>query len=165
MAGWKTKRCSCPDIKHKDYELKEFKWPKKYFYSIKLPFFSKDREKILERIKAGFREIEAKGYKYNKNRHMVLHEHDRLLRRGDILIEIEYPGNRDVRVKVFDKKHIFSKPHIGKIENLHESLRKLGIHLNKKNKKVKDIYYWYIGCPHCVKDLNKYRTIIFVEVT
>jgi hypothetical protein len=163
----KTKECSCPSIDHKKYELKHFKWDKKYFYRVKLPIFSKNPNKILKCIhKNGIDEIKAKGYKFNEKKHMILHECNKWFKKGDILIEIEKPEikTKDKKIKIFDNKHIYSKAHVGHLNNLHQSYSELGIHITKKKQKIKDVYFWYTSCPHCTNKIEDFKTIIFIEV-
>ena len=163
-SNWQTKKCNCPKIKHTDYNLKEFKWNNKYFYRVFLPLFSNSSDEILKRLNQGFKELKSKGYKFNEKNHMILHEEDRWYKRGDLLIEVENVDSLDPKIKLLDKKHVFSKAHIGHVKNAHQSLKTLGIHINGKGKKIKDVYYWYVSCPHCTKHVEDFKTIIFVEV-
>ena len=162
--NWKTKnKCGCPKVNHNDYELKKFRWKKKFFYKVKLPLLPKKKEDILKEIDKAIEEIKSKGYGFNQNKHMILHEENRWWRKGKLLIEVEKADPKDKKIKVFDDKHIYSKSHVGHIHNLRESLDELGVHLKDKGK-VKDIYYWYLSCPHCTKDLKDFKTVIFVEL-
>jgi hypothetical protein len=164
LAKAPKKKLSHPSVNKSAYELKEFKWKRKLFYKVRLPLLTNNINIIYARIERALELLKSKGYLHDHKKHMMLHEENKWWRKGNILIEIDKGNPKDWHVKVFDNKHIFSKNHVGHIKNLHESLKELGIHIDKKKKRVKDIYYWYIDAPRDKKKLNKFHTVVFVEV-
>ncbi|MFP4112704.1 MAG: hydrolase [Candidatus Woesearchaeota archaeon] len=165
MAGKKsdTKKKK-PTPKSKSKGLKEIRWDKKHFYRVKLPLFSNNPEKILERVNDAISEIRRKGYDFDEKKHIILHENDKIFRRGDILIEIGEQKKRDHNIKTFEKKDLFSKSHIGHTRNIHESVSEISMHVDKSKKKIKSIYYWYVSHPKRPKSPNDYKTVIFAEI-
>ena len=152
MAG----RCSCPDIRDEEWDVKEHNWSGKKFYAVGLPMIYHVPVNIGSKYRQLKSEIERKGYQLTGPFHFL--QKDGVFR-GMVIAEIKNPGKPDPKVTTFGTTKVWSKVYYGSWRYLRDAVKELK---EQTGKQFKSVYFWYVTCPECAEEKG-YKTVIFAE--
>lgn len=146
--------CGCPDINEEEWQMKEHNWEGRTFYVVPTLTILHIPVGIAKSIQQMMREIKEKGYRIVEPARILSRDG---LFRGDVMVEIEPPSQRDPRVKTFGAGRVLSVVHPGPWKRLSAAAAEL---MRQTKQKPTAMYFWYVSCPECRKTRGE-QTVVF----
>ncbi len=153
-----TKKCGCTTINEKEWNNKTLDWSGKTFHHMPTILLFHIPIRIGADIKQLFKRVKKRGYKLVKPTRIL--QKDRLFF-GNIMVEIEPVNHKRLHLSTFHGK-IKTKVYNGAWKGLGTATKQFVQKIGKEN--IKEIYFWYLTCPECVKDDGEHKTIMIAHL-